>query len=50
MKRTPIALAFFDGYPYVEVAEILGLPEGTVKSRIRAGMSRLHLALGIGVE
>jgi len=49
-QRTPIALAFFDGYPYAEVAEVLGLPEGTVKSRIRAGMARLHLALGVEAE
>jgi RNA polymerase sigma-70 factor (ECF subfamily) len=49
-QRTPIALAFFDGYPYAEVAEVLGLPEGTVKSRIRAGMARLHLALGVESE
>lgn len=49
-QRTPIALAFFDGYPYAEVAEVLGLPEGTVKSRIRAGMARLKLALGVEAE
>jgi RNA polymerase sigma-70 factor, ECF subfamily len=44
-QRTPIALAFFDGYSYRDVAERLGLPEGTVKSRIRAGMRRLRLVL-----
>ena len=45
-QRTPIAMAYFDGYSYRDVAEILGVPEGTVKSRIRAGMRRLQLALG----
>lgn len=45
-QRTPIALAYFDGYSYREVAEVLGVPEGTIKSRIRTGMRRLQLALG----
>lgn len=44
-QSTPIALAFFDGYSYRDVAGRLGLPEGTVKSRIRAGMRRLKLVL-----
>jgi RNA polymerase sigma-70 factor, ECF subfamily len=45
-QRTPIAMAFFDGYSYRDVADILGIPEGTIKSRIRTGMRRLQLALG----
>lgn len=45
-QRTPIAMAFFDGYSYRDVADALNLPEGTVKSRIRLGMKRLQLALG----
>jgi RNA polymerase sigma-70 factor (ECF subfamily) len=45
-QRTPIALAYFDGYSYRDVAEMLDVPEGTIKSRIRAGMRRLQLALG----
>ncbi|MGI9528202.1 MAG: RNA polymerase sigma factor [Acidimicrobiia bacterium] len=45
-QRTPVALAYFDGYSYREVAEVLDVPEGTIKSRIRTGMRRLQLALG----
>jgi len=45
-ERLPIALAFFQGHSYRRVAEALDLPEGTVKSRIRRGLSRLQLLLG----
>ena len=45
-QRTPIAMAFFGGNSYRDVAMALDLPEGTVKSRIRLGMKRLKFALG----
>ena len=45
-ERLPIALAFFQGHSYRRVAEALDLPEGTVKSRIRRGLSRLQELLG----
>lgn len=44
-EREAIEFAYFRHLAYVEVAEQLGLPEGTVKSRIRSGMRRLSLAL-----
>jgi len=44
-ERQALELAYFDGYTYREVAKILDTPEGTIKSRIRAGLKRLHTDL-----
>lgn len=44
-ERTPICLAYFGHRTYREVAEDLGVAEGTIKSRIRAGLQHLAVAL-----
>ena len=44
-ERSAIVMAYFGGYTYREAAEILGEPEGTVKSRIRSGLKKLRGSL-----
>jgi RNA polymerase sigma-70 factor, ECF subfamily len=44
-ERIPIEMGFFDGKTYRSVAHEIGVPVGTVKSRIRTGLHRLRDAL-----
>lgn len=41
-QRRVLGLAFFSGYSHSEIAERLGEPLGTVKSRIRLAMQKLR--------
>jgi RNA polymerase sigma-70 factor (ECF subfamily) len=43
--RVAIYLADIEGYPYKEVAEMMGTPIGTVMSRLHRGRSRLRKRL-----
>ena len=41
-----VRLSFFEGRPHGDIAGLLDLPFGTVKSRLRLAMSRLRNVLG----
>jgi RNA polymerase sigma-70 factor (ECF subfamily) len=45
-QREALELAYFDGYTYRQVAEVLGIPEGTAKSRLRLALTRIAEHLG----
>lgn len=44
-QRRCIQLAYFGGKTYRQVAQVLGIPEGTAKSRLRLGLRRIAEAL-----
>ncbi len=46
--RAPLALFYLEDCPYKEIASILDVPLGTVKSRIARGISLLHKLLTAG--
>jgi RNA polymerase sigma-70 factor (ECF subfamily) len=44
-QRTIVVLTFYLGYPVVEVADVLGIPVGTAKSRLHYALEALRAAL-----
>jgi RNA polymerase sigma-70 factor (ECF subfamily) len=48
LQREAIMLAFYGEHTYAEAAEILGVPLGTLKNRIRDGLARLRHCMRSG--
>jgi RNA polymerase sigma-70 factor, ECF subfamily len=45
-QRQVIELAYFGGFTHSQIAEMLKLPAGTVKGRMRLGLTKMRIALG----
>jgi RNA polymerase sigma-70 factor (ECF subfamily) len=49
-QRQVIELSYFGGFTHVQIASMLEVPIGTVKSRMRLGLTKLRILLGDPAE
>jgi RNA polymerase sigma-70 factor (ECF subfamily) len=47
-QRQVIELAYFGGFTHTEIADLLAAPIGTIKGRMRLGLSKMRSRLGEG--
>ena len=47
LQRESVTLAYYGGYTYAQVASLLGVPGGTIKTRMREALIRLRDCLGV---
>jgi RNA polymerase sigma-70 factor (ECF subfamily) len=47
IQRESVTLAYYGGYSYREVARLLNVALGTIKTRIRDGLTRMRNCLGV---
>lgn len=49
LQRESVNLAYYRGYTYGQVASLLGVPTGTIKTRMRDALVRLRDCLGVAL-
>jgi RNA polymerase sigma-70 factor (ECF subfamily) len=49
-QRDVIELAYYGGFTHTEIADLLAIPPGTVKGRMRLGLAKMRITLGDSIS